>query len=263
MGNVTDTLDCEVLGNGPRVVFVHGSVNDGPAAFSAQRPLAERWQIVIANRRGYGKNPPIQRVDVQRDAEDVSVLLDDGAHLVGTSMGGIVAGMAAGIAPARVLSLTLIEPPAFTNCRDIPLVAEHAQHQREYWDKAKNAEPAEFLRGFLEVIHARVQLPSPLPASFLVATRNLMTERPWKNGIPVEPLRNTPFPKLVISSGDSPAFEAICGRLASELRAERKIFPGAGHAVQRIGQPFNDALEQFMQAAASAGARTATQRGAR
>jgi pimeloyl-ACP methyl ester carboxylesterase len=260
---VTDTLDCEVLGKGPRVVFVHGSVNDGATAFSAQRPLAERWQIVIPNRRGYGKNPPITRVDVKQDAADVSALLEDGAHLVGTSMGGIVAGMAAGMAPAHVLSLTLIEPPAFTNCRDIPLVAEHAQHQRDYWDKAKNAEPAEFLRGFLEVIHARVQLPSSLPASFLVATRNLMTERPWENGIPVETLRNTTFPKLVVSSGDSPAFEAICGRLASELRAERRIFPGAGHAVQRIGQPFNDALEQFMGPAESSGARTAMRGSAR
>jgi pimeloyl-ACP methyl ester carboxylesterase len=256
---VADILECEVAGQGPRIVFVHGSVNDGPAAFSAQRALAERWEVVIPNRRGYGGNPPVSRVDVELDAGDIGALLGDGAHLVGTSMGGIVAGKAAATFPGRVLSLTLIEPPAFANARDIPLVVEHAAHQQEFWEAAKDADPETFLRGFLDVIHARVELPSPLPDSFRIAARNLMTERPWENGIPIAALRRTPFPKFIVSSGGNPMFEAICDKLAGELQAERGIFPGAGHAVQRIGAPFNEALEQFLRAAQD-GAR-ATQQG--
>jgi hypothetical protein len=56
----------------------------------------------------------------------------------------------------------------------------------------------------------------------------------------------TPFPKLLVSADWSPAFNAICDRLAAQWNGVRRIFPGAGHAVQRIGAPFNALLESFM-----------------
>src|SRR5271168_1736031 len=87
---------------GPTVVMVHGSLNDASLAFSAQAPLAQNWHLVIPNRRGYGNSPPTDKVDVDADATDIIQLLGSGAHLMGTSMGGIVAGHAAARAPALV-----------------------------------------------------------------------------------------------------------------------------------------------------------------
>jgi pimeloyl-ACP methyl ester carboxylesterase len=121
-------------------VLVHGSLNDGSVAFQAQAALAERWRLIVPNRRGYGKNPPIERVDVDADAQDIVELLGKGAHLVGTSMGGIVAGRAAALAPDWVLSLTLIEPPAFLNARDVPAVAETAAALKRHWEVRMTSE---------------------------------------------------------------------------------------------------------------------------
>lgn len=230
----------------PLLVLVHGSLNDGSVAFQAQAPLAERWRLVIPNRRGYGKNPPIERVDVDADARDVIELLGSGAHLVGTSMGGIVAGRAAALAPERVLSLTLIEPPAFLNAGDVPAVAETAAAMRRHWEVADQADVGAFIQGFLRALGIQMAVPSPLPPHVLTAARNLMTEVPWQMSIPTAEIDRAPYRKAVVSGTSCAALEAICDRLGEQTHAVRRVFPNAGHAVQRIGEPFNAFLESFL-----------------
>jgi hypothetical protein len=34
--------------------------------------------------------------------------------------------------------------------------------------------------------------------------------------------------------------------LERELRAQRAVLPGAGHAIPRLGAPFNDLLDAFV-----------------
>ena len=41
----------------PRVLLVHGSVVNGDATWAAQRPLAERFELVVPNRRGFPPGP--------------------------------------------------------------------------------------------------------------------------------------------------------------------------------------------------------------
>jgi pimeloyl-ACP methyl ester carboxylesterase len=73
-----------------------------------------------------------------------------------------------------------------------------------------------------------------------------MAERgPWEAEIPLGALRALPFPKLVVSGAHHAAFDAICDVLERELRAERAVVPGAGHAVQRA-PGFNDVLADFL-----------------
>ncbi|HEY8074091.1 MAG TPA: hypothetical protein VIF62_08280, partial [Labilithrix sp.] len=55
-----------------------------------------------------------------------------------------------------------------------------------------------------------------------------------------------PFPKLVVSGAHSAAFEAIADVLEERLAAERAVFPGAGHSVQRLGALFNETLAAFV-----------------
>src|SRR5262249_61393123 len=81
----------------------------------------------------------------------------------------------------------------------------------------------------------------------------LMVERsPAEAEIPLDELARTPFPKLVVSGRHSPAFEALCDVLEERLGAERAVLPGAGHSVQRLGEPFNELLAGFVEAAAGA-----------
>ncbi len=74
-----------------------------------------------------------------------------------------------------------------------------------------------------------------------------MVERsPAEAEIPFEGLARAPVPKLVVSGGHSPAFEAVCDVLEERLGAERAVVPGMGHSVQRLGAPFNELLSDFV-----------------
>src|SRR5262245_57009820 len=99
------SLEVVVWGSGPGVLLVHGGIINGPATWSEQRPLGERWRLEVVNRRGYGKSPaPLSRSDFEEDARDIAVLLGDGAHLVAHSYGAIGALYAAALRPQAVRS---------------------------------------------------------------------------------------------------------------------------------------------------------------
>lgn len=58
----------EQQGEGSPVVFVHGGVLNGEMTWSAQQPLAGRWNLIIIDRPGFGSSPPVDRVDSAADA---------------------------------------------------------------------------------------------------------------------------------------------------------------------------------------------------
>jgi pimeloyl-ACP methyl ester carboxylesterase len=105
-----------------RVVLVHGSVGTGAATWSAQAPLAGRFELVVVERSGYPPNPPQERIDFDEQAEELHEILRPGDHLVGHSYGGGIALLAA--PGARLRSLTVNEPPAFSLARGEPAVEE-------------------------------------------------------------------------------------------------------------------------------------------
>jgi pimeloyl-ACP methyl ester carboxylesterase len=77
-----------------------------------------------------------------------------------------------------------------------------------------------------------------------------MVERsPAEAVIPFDELASVPLPKLVVSGGHSAAFDAVCDVLEERLGAERAVLPGAGHSVQRLGEPFNDLVTSFVERA--------------
>ncbi len=107
------SLAVRVLGAGPAVMLVHGDVAPGPT-WKAQEPLAERWRIVIATRRGFRMSPAAEEQDPEVDARDLAKLLSrEPAHCVGFRAGAVGLALAAARDPRPVRSLTVIEPPAF------------------------------------------------------------------------------------------------------------------------------------------------------
>ena len=68
----TTSLEVLVWGSGPRVVLVHGSINDGPATWAQQRPLGDRWRLEVVNRRGYGKSGRHQYGPISRRTLEMS-----------------------------------------------------------------------------------------------------------------------------------------------------------------------------------------------
>lgn len=235
--------------SGPPIVMVHGSLSSAAAAFGEQQVLADRYQIIAPYRRGYSPSPTTDRVDPDRDATEIVELLGDGAHLVGTSMGGVVAMRAAALAPERVYSLTVIEPPAMPNAAGRPDADKLIVALRDYWAEADPKDLEGFANGFLKVLDVDMTLPSPLPPPLAEAVGNLTTERPWETGVPLEKLASTGFPKLVVTGGGTPGFEDVADALAEAMGAKRVLFDGSPHAVQRVGEPFNAEFLAHIQAA--------------
>lgn len=236
-----------------RLVLVHGSVLGGRGTWGAQRPLAERFELAVLDRPGFPPNPPVDRIDFERDATYVAGLVHAGDHLVGHSYGGVISLLAAAARP-DVGSLTVIEPPATRVALEVPSVAEFARRGSELWANGPRDDPAAFLRAFLAAVGSEFDPPSPLPPELEQAAQALANERgPWEAEIPLDALAAAPFPKLVVSGAHHPAFDAICDMLERELDAERIVLPGFGHTVQRHPE-FNDHLAGFVERAAAAAA---------
>jgi pimeloyl-ACP methyl ester carboxylesterase len=236
-------------GVGPPVVLVHGSVAGGEATWAEQRPLAERFELVVVDRPGYGPTEMVEREDFEEDAPLVAEVIAGGAHLVGHSYGAVVSLLAAARRPAAVRSLTVVEPPAFALARGNPAVQGLVAVFQRHWESGER-DPERFLRRFLELVGSDMRPPSPLPPELERGARILLVERgPWEAQIPLDELAAAPFPKLVVSGAHHPAFDAVCDVLEQRLGAERAVIAGAGHSVPRTGAPFNERLEDFLRRA--------------
>lgn len=224
-----------------RAVFVHGS---GPrdAAWSNQQALRTRYELVLVDRRGYGREPGANP-DFEVDAADVADALEAGAHLVGFSYGGVGALLGALLRPDAVRTLTVIEPPAFGIARGHPAVEALMDRVVPVFAAAPESAPEEFVAAFGVALGLPARSFSEEGRAIADAFRR---ERPpWEAAIPLAELRDAAFPKLVVSGGWHEAFDAVCEVLEQELNAERLVLAEyGGHGVQHDAG-FNRHLERF------------------
>ena len=102
-----------VRGDGPPIVFIQGSGPHGDGWLPQVDELASRYRCLSFDNRGMGRSQPLGvRLTVEQMAEDVQILMDSqgwkSAHLVGHSLGGLVALCVALTARSRVRSLSLL-----------------------------------------------------------------------------------------------------------------------------------------------------------
>ena len=229
-----------------RIVFVHGSVGNAEATWAPQRALADRFELVFHTRSGYPPRPPEERIDFAAQADELAAELRDGDHLVGHSYGGVVSLLAAARTPVRLASLVVNEPPAFGVALDDPAVREFL----EGFSRVSFASPQEYAATFLPLVGSAMAL-GDLSPTLEAGVRAAMAERPPNEAeIPFDELAARPFPKLVVSGGHHPAFDAVCDVLVERLDAERAVLPGAGHSLPRA-PGYNDVLVDFVERAAA------------
>jgi pimeloyl-ACP methyl ester carboxylesterase len=239
-------------GAGTPVVLVHGSLATGAEEWQAQRPLADAgFRLLVLDRRGYGRSPAAQGEDFLRDADDIVDLMDDGAHLVGHSYGGLSVLFAAARRLDATLSVTLLEPGVFTLGQHHPAARTLVADVRRLWDQDLVDE--DWVVRFLTAVGSD---PGALPPEVIAAAVPLAPVvrrgRPiWEAELPLVELASAAFPKLVVSGGHSAGFDAMCDDLAERIGASRMVVEGAGHEVQFTGRPLNEAMLALWRSASS------------
>jgi pimeloyl-ACP methyl ester carboxylesterase len=230
-------------GSGPEVLLVHGGASPattwGPLA-----PLAARWTLAHVHRRGYPPSPPAERQDFAVDADDLVGLLAGRPHVVAHSYGVLGALIAAGRAPDRVRSLTVIEPPLGRLVPGDPDVDRLVAIGDEVLLRGLDADPAR-LREFLRVAGSPIG-DGPLPEEVVRGIRRAHGGRLTSEAeVPLAELRAAGIPVLVASGDHSPALERICDAVAAGLGAQRTVHAGAGHFVA-AAPGFAERLERFL-----------------
>lgn len=244
-------LDIRRLGSGPRVILVHGSIVGAEQTWRKQDALAQRWELCLPNRPGFGGSPALGRGDFEQEGPLIAELLGESSHLVGHSYGAVIALLAAAQRPEAVRSLTVSEPGLLRLAAGTPEADAMIAHGEEMYRRGPEAAPRDFLMAFRSGVHSTNETPDQLPDWLERGARHAALERPvWHADVPLEVLAGAPFPKLVISGGHSPVFEALCDTLADRLGgAERAVIPGRGHTIPATGDPYNACLEKFLSAA--------------
>jgi pimeloyl-ACP methyl ester carboxylesterase len=112
----------DVLGDGPPVLLIQGAGVHGAAWRPQVEALAGRYRCLTFDNRGMNRSqPPGASLSIELMAADALALMDargwDSAHVVGHSMGGLIAQHLALSARSRVRSLSLL--CTFARGRDV------------------------------------------------------------------------------------------------------------------------------------------------
>jgi pimeloyl-ACP methyl ester carboxylesterase len=237
-------LFVEGWGEGTPVVLVHGSLATGLDEWQAQRPLADLgFRLVVFDRRGYGLSPKADGEDFLRDADDIAVLMGDGAHLVGHSYGGLGVLFAAALRPDATRSVALLEPATFTLGQRHSAARTLVDEVRRIWHQ-DDLPDQEWVIRFLTAVGSDPDALSPdlIAAAMLLAPLVRHGRPAFEADLPLAELAPAAFPKLVVSGGHNAGWDAICDDLATQIGASRAAVAGAGHEVQFAGPPLNQAL---------------------
>lgn len=106
-------LTYDVCGDGPQVLFIQGVGVHGPGWKPQTDALAARFRCISFDNRGMGRSQPVPAaLAVEQMVSDARAVLDaeklDAVHVVGHSLGGLVALGLALEAKGRVRSLALL-----------------------------------------------------------------------------------------------------------------------------------------------------------
>ena len=120
----TDRLNTRVLFAGPDdgipVLFIHGNFSSATWWEETLVALPARFRAIAPDQRGFGGADPDKKVDATRGmmdfVDDALSLMDhlghSRFHLVGNSLGGLVAWWMMATVPGRLISVTLAGPGA-------------------------------------------------------------------------------------------------------------------------------------------------------
>ncbi len=116
IGTEEQRIYYEVWGEGPAIVFLHGTTGDSSSYWAKQVPFfSQEFKVITVDLQGHGKSKLVNTGEgyLEGCASDVSRILDElniaRAHIVGLSKGGLVAQHFALKHPERLRRLVLAD----------------------------------------------------------------------------------------------------------------------------------------------------------
>ncbi len=254
-------LVLEVAGDGPPVVFVHGS-NGGLDSWAAVARHLAGYRIVRYARRNHppsdiGNSPNsfgAEAADLRCVLNSVAESFGAGAHIVGGSYGATVALYTAVADADRIASLALFEPPLLlSGAHLLPVLDRFRQFcaDRRY-PEALEVFAREVACVPAEVISATpITLPSEEAGRTITASAGADLEAMAGDGQDVDRWAAITLPVLLMQGGQSwsPLPEGM-DRLAQVLpHAQRVVWPDQSHfATAMVPERVAEALEEFFAA---------------
>lgn len=103
--------------DGPAIFFLHGIMDSGITMERLARSFTDRYRVILPDARSHGRSSDVYKGETLHDfVDDIEILRRelklDRVHLVGHSMGGMMAAMYALRYPHNVQSL-IMEDPGF------------------------------------------------------------------------------------------------------------------------------------------------------
>ncbi|MEH0573145.1 alpha/beta fold hydrolase [Streptomyces sp. B21-108] len=133
-------LSHEEHGTGPDLMLLHGVGLDRTMWRRCLPALAERHRVTVVDLRGHGASPPaVPGVSLQELAADVAALLNGPAHLVGFSLGALIAQQLAAVRPELTASLTLVSSVAGRSQEARAAVARRRERALEDFEASAHA----------------------------------------------------------------------------------------------------------------------------
>lgn len=251
-------------GEGEPIVLLHGWMSDASMWGRLDtNPATEEFLLIAVDLRGHGKSdkPHDPEQYGPEMAEDVVRLLDHlelkKAHLVGYSMGAIVAGKIAATHPDRVLSVVYGgQAPILTtdvndvkaDAREIELFAKAVEEGKglgSYLIEVTPADKPKMSQEYADAL-AKVLYDGKDVKAFAAAGRGI------KNlDVTLDQLAKCTAPVLFIhGSKEAEATKLRAALIVEELgRGELKVIEGADHMTTLLDPEFGDTIDEFLERA--------------
>ena len=234
-------------GQGPPVVFVHGSWRDADSWNAVAAMLREDHRVVTYDRRGHTRSTaPDGQGSIHEDVADLEALIESlgaaPAHVAGNSWGAIITLRLAGKRPDLFRSAAAHEPPAFAVVADDRAMAEAAaNNEAGLAGVMARLEAGEWEAGAKTFVEEVIIGPGAwddvlndeMRAVFTHNARTFLDEQhdPDQLTFDLDSLKSFPHPILLSEGSTSPPmFGAVIRKLAGAAPNVRTaVIEGAGH----------------------------------
>lgn len=232
-------------GEGETLLLLHGSTGHSGVWRDAIAAMQSLYRVVAPDLIGYGRSSswaegkPLSLMDEAARLRSLLPCCGKPFHLVGHSYGGAVALQMALNEPARIRSLTLIEPVFFSALRysgEQDAYATFAGIRDEFASLLTAGERQTAMRrfiGFWNGARAWEKLPPETRNQLIRMTEKVLQD--WAGSFAADPgaeaLQKLRGKTLLLRGDRSPEpMRILVDRLASQIPASQcEVVPGAGH----------------------------------